>query len=110
MQKRISLLGATGSIGIQTLDIIREHPAHFQLVSFSVGKNIEQTRKILKEFPMQLVSVLYEEDAQQLQNEFPKVEFVYGDEGLVQVAAHTNADVLVNAVLGSVGLNPTLRR
>lgn len=108
MQKRISLLGATGSIGIQTLDIMREHPEHFQLVAFSVGKNIEETRKILQEFPVPLVSVLYEEDARQLQNEFPHVEFVYGDAGLVQVAAHTNADVLVNAVLGSVGLNPTL--
>ena len=108
MQKRISLLGATGSIGIQTLDIMREHPEQFQLVAFSVGKNIEKTRKILHEFPVQLVSVLYEEDALQLQSEFPHVEFVYGDAGLVQVAAHTNADVLVNAVLGSVGLNPTL--
>ncbi|MFJ8063787.1 1-deoxy-D-xylulose-5-phosphate reductoisomerase [Psychrobacillus sp. NPDC096426] len=108
MQKRISLLGATGSIGIQTLDIIREHPAYFQLVAFSVGKNIAETRKILREFSVPLVSVKSEVDARQLQQEFPHVEFVYGDKGLVQVAAHTNADVLVNAVLGSVGLNPTL--
>lgn len=108
MQKRISLLGATGSIGIQTIDIMREHPEHFQLVAFSVGKNIEETRNILREFPVSLVSVLNEADARQLQQEFPHVEFVYGDAGLVQVAAHTNADVLVNAVLGSVGLNPTL--
>ncbi|MFJ5770008.1 1-deoxy-D-xylulose-5-phosphate reductoisomerase [Psychrobacillus sp. NPDC093180] len=108
MRKRISLLGATGSIGIQTLDIIREHSEQFQLVAFSVGKNIEETRKILSEFPVQLVSVISEEDARQLQSEFSHVEFVYGDAGLVQVAAHTNADVLVNAVLGSVGLNPTL--
>ena len=109
MTKRISLLGATGSIGIQTLDIIREHPEQFQLVAFSVGKNIEETREILRDFPVQLVSVLYEEDAIQLQKEFPQVEFVYGDEGLVQVAAHTNADVLVNAVLGSVGLKSDIR-
>ena len=44
MSKRISLLGATGSIGIQTLDIIREHPNRFHLVAFSVGKNIEETK------------------------------------------------------------------
>ena len=108
MSKRISLLGATGSIGIQTLDIIREHPNRFQLVAFSVGKNIEETKKILKEFHVEVVSVQKEEDAILLQHEFPKVEVVFGDEGLVQVAAHTKADVLVNAVLGSVGLRPTL--
>ncbi|MEI4768542.1 1-deoxy-D-xylulose-5-phosphate reductoisomerase [Psychrobacillus sp. FJAT-51614] len=108
MTKRISLLGATGSIGIQTLDIIKEHPSKFQLVSFSAGKNIEKTREILKQFSVEVVSVSREEDARMLQTEFPKVHVFYGDEGLVQVAANTNADVLVNAVLGSIGLKPTL--
>ncbi len=108
MGKRISLLGATGSIGLQTLDIIREHPNKFQLVAFSVGKNIEETRKILNEFHGEVVSVQKEEDALLLQQEYPKIEVVFGDAGLIQVAAHTNADVLVNAVLGSVGLRPTL--
>lgn len=108
MGKRISLLGATGSIGLQTLDIIREHPNKFQLVAFSVGKNIEETRKILNEFHVEVVSVQKEEDALLLKQEYPKIEVVFGDAGLIQVAAHTNADVLVNAVLGSVGLRPTL--
>lgn len=108
MGKRISLLGATGSIGLQTLDIIREHPNKFQLVAFSVGKNIEETRKILNEFHVEVVSVQKEEDAPLLKQEYPKTEVVFGDAGLIQVAAHTNADVLVNAVLGSVGLRPTL--
>ena len=48
MKKRISLLGATGSIGIQTLDIIKDHPEEFQLVAFSVGKNMEETRNDFK--------------------------------------------------------------
>ena len=108
MGKRISLLGATGSIGLQTLDIIREHLNKFQLVAFSVGKNIEETRKILNEFHVEVVSVQKEEDALLLKQEYPKTEVVFGDAGLIQVAAHTNADVLVNAVLGSVGLRPTL--
>ena len=108
MVKRISLLGATGSIGIQTLDIIKEHPDQFQLVAFSAGKNIEATKQIIQEFTVPLVSVLAEEDAIQLRKEFPQSEIVFGDQGLVQVAAHAGADVLVNAVLGSVGLSPTL--
>lgn len=108
MTKRISLLGATGSIGIQTLDIIKEHPDQFELVSFSAGKNIEKTRTILRDFPVEVVSVALEKDAIQLQKEFPKLQVFFGDEGLIQVAANTNANVLVNAVLGSVGLKPTL--
>lgn len=108
MVKKISLLGATGSIGIQTLDIIKEHPDKFQLVAFSAGKNIEITKQIIRDFSVPLVSVLFEEDAVMLRKEFPRTELVFGDQGLVQVAAHANADVLVNAVLGSVGLRPTL--
>ena len=108
MVKRISLLGATGSIGIQTLDIIKEHPDQFQLVAFSAGKNIETTKQIIRDFAVPLVSVLSEEDAIHLGKEFPQIEIVFGDHGLVQVAAHADADVLVNAVLGSVGLRPTL--
>ncbi|MEK3978045.1 1-deoxy-D-xylulose-5-phosphate reductoisomerase [Psychrobacillus sp. FSL K6-2836] len=108
MAKRISLLGATGSIGIQTLDIIKEHPDQFQLVAFSAGKNIEATKQIIRDFTVPLVSVLSEEDAIQLGKEFPQIEIVFGDHGLIQVAAHADADVLVNAVLGSVGLRPTL--
>ncbi|MFZ0576466.1 MAG: 1-deoxy-D-xylulose-5-phosphate reductoisomerase [Psychrobacillus psychrotolerans] len=108
MVKKISLLGATGSIGIQTLDIIKEHPDKFQLVAFSAGKNIEITKQIIRDFSVPLVSVLFEEDAVLLRKEFPRTELVFGDQGLVQVAARANADVLVNAVLGSVGLRPTL--
>lgn len=108
MVKKISLLGATGSIGIQTLDIIKEHPDKFQLVAFSAGKNIEITKQIIRDYSVPLVSVLFEEDAVLLGKEFPRTELVFGDQGLVQVAAHANADVLVNAVLGSVGLRPTL--
>ncbi len=108
MSKRISLLGATGSIGLQTLDILKDHPESFQLVSFSAGRNIEETRRILREFSVELVSVQEEEDARTLQKEFPNVEIVFGTQGLIDVAAHTNANILVNAVLGSVGLKPTL--
>src|SRR6185312_3153541 len=108
MRKKISLLGATGSIGIQTLDIIGSNPDKFKLVSFSAGMNIDKVREIASAFHPQIVSVIRHEDAQTLQTEFPFIQFVYGDEGLVEIAAHTGADILVNAVIGSVGLRPTL--
>jgi len=108
MTKQISLLGATGSIGLQTIDILREHPQQFNLVAFSAGKNLEKTREIIREFTPSLVSVQEEKDAILLKKEFPSMELAYGSKGLVDVATHPDSSVLVNAVLGSVGLESTL--
>ncbi|MED1469534.1 1-deoxy-D-xylulose-5-phosphate reductoisomerase [Bacillus salipaludis] len=107
--KIISLLGATGSIGTQTLDIIREHPDTFQLGAMSVGKNIDLARKFIHEFKPQLVSVQDYQDCATLNTEFPNTKFTFGHEGLIEVAIYEKAEILVNAVLGSVGLNPTLQ-
>ncbi|MDW0115700.1 1-deoxy-D-xylulose-5-phosphate reductoisomerase [Sporosarcina thermotolerans] len=106
--KKISLLGATGSIGTQTLDIIQSNREKFKLVSFSAGMNITKVREITTEFQPEIVSVINSTDASVLQAEFPKTKFVYGKEGLIIVAAHSNADMLVNAVIGSIGLEPTI--
>ena len=108
MTKHITLLGATGSIGIQTIDIIREHPQEFKLVAFSAGRNLDKTREIIREFSPALVSVQNENDAILLKKEFPSIELAYGSKGLIDVATHPDASVLVNAVLGSVGLESTL--
>ncbi|MDN3014757.1 1-deoxy-D-xylulose-5-phosphate reductoisomerase [Paenibacillus sp. BSR1-1] len=107
--KTISLMGASGSIGTQTIDIIREHPTEFKLAAFSVGKNIDFARKIIVEFQPKLVSVQEHVDCNTLKAEYPTVKFTYGEEGLIEVATYEKADILVNAVLGSVGLNPTLQ-
>ncbi|MEK3886942.1 1-deoxy-D-xylulose-5-phosphate reductoisomerase [Bacillus sp. FSL K6-3431] len=107
--KYISLLGATGSIGTQTLDVIRNHPQQFKLTAMSVGKNINFARKIIVEFQPELVSVQDKNDCDSLKLEFSSIQFVYGQEGLVEVAVYKKADVLLNAVIGSVGLYPTLQ-
>lgn len=106
--KKISLLGATGSIGLQTIDILLANPNDFQLVSFSSGKNIEKTREIITQCTPEIVSVQDEQDALVLAKEFPNVQFTFGEQGLVEVATHPDSTVLVNAVLGSVGLESTL--
>lgn len=106
--KKISLLGATGSIGIQTLDVIREHPDKFELVAMSAGRNLELVRKIISEFEPELVSVLEKKGAESLKSEFPRIKFVYGSEGLQEAAVYHKSQIIVNAVMGSVGLKPTL--
>ncbi|MCH1623749.1 1-deoxy-D-xylulose-5-phosphate reductoisomerase [Fredinandcohnia quinoae] len=107
--KRISLLGATGSIGQQTLDVIEFHPDHFKLVAMSLGNNIETGREIIRKFSPKLVSVKSQEAYEKLKGEFPNTSFVYGDEGLMEVATYHDANIMLNAVVGSVGLIPTLQ-
>lgn len=106
--KKISLLGATGSIGLQTLEVIAGHPERFELVACSAGRNIEKVREIAASHKPSLISVMEKADAETLQSEFPSIRFLYGAEGLKEVAANTGADVLLNSVIGSVGLQPTL--
>ncbi|WP_419883856.1 1-deoxy-D-xylulose-5-phosphate reductoisomerase [Peribacillus sp. B-H-3] len=109
--KYISLLGATGSIGKQTADVVRSHSNQFRIVSMSAGRNICLTRKFINEFKPELVSVQTKEDCETLKTEFPSgdIRFVYGDTGLEEAAVYEKATVLVNAVIGSVGLAPTLK-
>lgn len=107
--KYINLLGATGSIGIQTLDVIREHPEEFTLIAFASGRNIDLTRKIISEFRPEIVSTMEKSTADILKAEFPSITFTYGHDGLTEVAVYHKGDILVNAVLGSVGLKPTLQ-
>ena len=107
--KYISLLGATGSIGTQTIDIIREHKEYFSLVAMSIGRNLSLARKMIIEFSPELVSTIEKNDAEILQAEFPNVTFSYGEKGINDVAVYDKADILVNAVTGSVGLQPTLQ-
>ncbi|MFS0782266.1 1-deoxy-D-xylulose-5-phosphate reductoisomerase [Bacillus sp. 1P06AnD] len=106
--KKISLLGATGSVGTQTVEIIRENRDLFELTAFSAGRNIELTKEFIKEFSPKLVSVIEKEDYASLKQEFPHTHFSYGEEGLVEVAVYPESDIVVTAILGSVGLYPTL--
>lgn len=108
--RKISLLGASGSIGIQTIEVIRQHSEQFQLLAFSVGSNVKVAQELIQEFSPLVVSVQTKEDCEALKSQFAStdIRFVYGEEGLIEVATLKEVDVLVNAVMGSVGLVPTL--
>ncbi|MBC2230436.1 1-deoxy-D-xylulose-5-phosphate reductoisomerase [Listeria seeligeri] len=106
--KKIILLGATGSIGTQTLTIVRENPDKFQLVALSFGRNMERGRAIIQEFKPKMVAVWHTRDKVTLQAEFPDLKVFNGLEGLREVSTYPDGDILLNAVMGSVGLLPTL--
>ena len=85
--KRLLLLGASGSIGVQTLDIVRRFPEEYSLVSFGVGHRIEKVAEILSMFPeVSSFSVAEETDAEELRKQYPDKEILSGDEGMITLA------------------------
>lgn len=106
--KKIGLLGASGSIGTQTQDVLRNNKDQFELKTFSVGKRTSCISEILEEFPsVTHVSVLTKETAEAFEKQYPNVTFVYGMEGLIEISTHKEIDILVTAISGSIGLQPT---
>jgi 1-deoxy-D-xylulose-5-phosphate reductoisomerase len=109
MTKRISILGSTGSVGTQTLDVISHYPELFQVTALAAGSNVELLAEQVSRFRPKLVSVASKEAADRLHSLLaspPRI--VYGPEGLIEAAASTEADMVVTAVVGSQGLQPTL--
>ena len=108
--KRLVLLGASGSIGVQTVDIVQQHPDLFEIVSFGVGRNIAKAKEYLELFPdIQTFSVQYQEDAEVLQKQYPDKKVLSGEEGMEEIVSQDNYDVLVNALVGFAGFLPTLK-
>lgn len=108
--KKIAILGSTGSIGAQTLDVVREHSDELQVVALAAGNNKERLKEQIKEFHPKLVSLSDEKKAQELKEELAgeQVEVVCGMEGLIEVAGADSADVVVTAVVGMMGILPTM--
>ena len=108
--KKIAILGSTGSIGAKTLDVVREHSDELQVVALAAGSNKERLKEQIKEFHPKLVSLSDEKKAQELKEELAgeQVEVVCGMEGLIEVAGADSADVVVTAVVGMMGILPTM--
>lgn len=106
--KRIILLGATGSIGTQSIDVIESHPNEFTLVALSCGKNITKLKEILQKVQVKNVCVQEKADMLSLQQEYPIINFVQGEEGILSLL-DIEADVVINALVGFVGLKPSLK-
>lgn len=108
--KKIAVLGSTGSIGTQTLDVVRQHSEDFIVTALSAGSNIELLEKQIREFHPTLVSVGTEEKAKELgvKTKDLNIEIVYGMEGLLSVAVQEDAEVLVTAIVGMMGIRPTI--
>ena len=107
--KKISILGSTGSIGTQTLDVIREH-GDMQVVALSCGRNLSLIEKQAREFKPQFVSVSDENDAKKLRTSLADtdIEIGYGMDGLIKCATIEPCDIVVTAIVGMLGIRPTI--
>ena len=110
--KNISILGVTGSIGTQTLDVLRFHKGEYNLVAISAHRNIELALEIIKEFNIELVCITdknsFEKLSSIIKDENINTRIVYGMDGLIEVATHKTVDIVVTSVVGMIGLRPTI--
>ena len=107
----ISLLGATGSIGMNVLDVIRQFPERYKVVAMAAGTNVIRLAEQVKEFKPELISIGNEQRARTLRQLLPPAfhdRIVHGTEGNVLVAAFPSADLTLSAIVGAAGLLPTL--
>lgn len=107
--KKIAILGSTGSIGTQTLELVRDNP-ELQVVGLAAGTNIELLEKQVREFQPKLVSLQREADCKELKTRLAdlEVQIVPGMEGLLAIAEMEEAQLLVTAIVGMIGILPTI--
>ena len=107
--KKIAILGSTGSIGTQTLDIVRKE-SDLKVVAMAAGSNVELMEHQVREFRPELVAMWTEKAAKDLRDRLKdiSVRVTYGMEGLLEVAAFEESEVLVTAIVGMIGIRPTI--
>ncbi len=107
--KTISILGSTGSIGTQTLDVVR-HQKDVKVAALAAGRNIRKLEEQIREFEPRIAAVWDEADARELRQKVAdtSVRIVSGMEGLIEAATVQEADLVFGAIVGMIGIIPTI--
>jgi len=108
--KNISILGSTGSIGTQTLEVIKNNPDLFNVIAISGNNNIDLLQKQIRDFNPKYVAVYDEQRAKELRNSVSgsNIKVLCGIDGLIEISTLDEVDILVTSVVGNIGLLPTL--
>ncbi len=110
--KAITLLGSTGSIGTQTLDILEHYPDQFRLVGIAAGNNVELLARQVRQFKPEIVAICNPDKVAELQAALadldPQPQILAGHDGIVEVARYGDAEAVVTGIVGCAGLLPTL--
>lgn len=107
-KKNIVILGSTGSIGKNSLQIIEKFPEQYQVKALSAGKNNELLKKQIKKFRPEYVAIQDKQAYEELKGKVKHCEILLGEKGIQQLCKLNNVDLLVNAIIGSVGLKYTI--
>lgn len=107
-KKQISIIGSTGSIGTQTLEVIERLQGQFELLAISGGDNLPLLMQQIQRFNPKFVCTKSCSVSLELERRFGNVKFLCGDEGLEEICSNTENDLIVMAVSGKTGLRPTL--
>ncbi len=105
--KKLSILGSTGSIGKNTLEVISKNPDKFEVVALAAGNNIDLLESQIKNFNPEVAAVFDESAAEDLRKRGLSVEVLSGEEGMKEAATLSGVDMVVSAIVGSPGLVPT---
>lgn len=106
--KQIAILGSTGSIGTNALNVVRHLKSRFQVVALAARENIDKLEEQAKEFRPHVIGVYDHEKARELQQRLPGQTIIPGMEGLKAVAACQGSDLVISAMTGTMGLQPTI--
>ena len=108
--KKIALLGSTGSIGTQTLDVVRHYKDDFQVTALAASSNITRLEEQIREFKPKMAVVFNEDKAVELKQKIQDldVEILSGMDGLIAAATEESADIVLTAVVGMIGIRPTI--
>src|SRR5687768_4850340 len=109
--KRISILGSTGSIGVNALDVVRRLQDRFEVIGLAAGRNVDLLREQALGFRPKIVSVAEPANMQVLRAELEPagIRVLCGEEGLVEIATHSDVDIVLSALVGAQGFLPTLK-
>ena len=106
--KKISILGSTGSIGTQALDVIAHNQDKFKVTALSCAKSLPLLCRQIEEFSPEAVAVRDEADAKELADKYKDLEIFWGAEGLKTIASMESCDMVLNSLMGMKGLEPTM--
>jgi len=108
--KSITILGSTGSIGVNTLDIVAAFPERYRVIGLTAGANISLLKRQIRQFKPEIVAVADEAAARQLREELEgtDLEILSGVDGLIRCATHAAAEMVVSSIVGAAGLVPTM--
>lgn len=106
--KTITILGVTGSIGTQSVDVVEHHPDQFKIEAMSAGRNISLLEEIMARIHVPYVCVSLQVDYLYLKDKYKDIHFYYGEAGLIEIATLDQVDIVLNGIVGFAGLLPTI--